>query len=176
MILAYIALSPQSGYSLKQRLASSPATVYNPSPGTLYPALRRLHNAGLLSVQDAVSSGQRARRMYRLTETGRAAHEAWLREPVDKASVATDLGLHLMRFAMMQDTVDRASVLRFLGDLAEGLESFIGDIKSYLAQVPPDRVHGALALEHGIAVHQASLDWARAARESLAAREGLREP
>lgn len=167
VILAYIALSPESGYSLKQLFAASPAAVYNPSPGALYPALRRLTAAGLLSAEDAVSAGQRARRLYRLTATGRAAHEAWLRQPVDPATVANDLGLHLMRFAMMQDTVERARVLEFLRDLEAALASFVDGIKSYLAQVPPDRVHGTLALEHGIAVHQASLDWARAARDRL---------
>lgn len=171
VILAYIALSPQSGYSLKQRFASSPATVYNPSPGALYPALRRLLTAGLLSAEDAVSSGQRSRRMYRLTESGRAAHDAWLHEPVDKAEAASQLGLHIMRFANMQDTVERAHVLKFLQDLADGLESFIEGTKSYLAtEVTPDRVHATLALEHGIAVHQASLDWARATHADLSGR------
>jgi DNA-binding PadR family transcriptional regulator len=168
VLLAYIVMSPQSGYSLKRLFAATPATVYNPSPGALYPALRRLAGAGLLSAEDAVSRGQRTRRLYQATEAGHAAHEAWLREPVRKATVAQDLGLHLMRFAMMQDTVERAHVLAFLRDLAEGLESFIEGVRSYLAtEIEPGRTHATLALEHGIAVHQASLDWAHSAYDTL---------
>lgn len=168
MLIGYIALRPQSGYSLKQLFATTPANVYRPSPGALYPALRRLVNAGLLSAEDEVSRGQRARRLYRLTEAGRAAHQAWLREPVDKGAVPNDLGLHLMRFAMMQDTVERAYVLEFLRDLEEGLAMFIERVRSHLAtEIEPGRTHAVLALEHGIAVHQASLDWAREARDRL---------
>jgi DNA-binding MarR family transcriptional regulator len=168
VLLAYISMRPQSGYSLKRLYRSFPATVNIPSAGALYPALRRLSNAGLLSSEETVSAGQRTQRLYHLTEAGRAVHEAWLREPVDQATVANDLGLHLVRFAMMQDTVDRADVLVFLRDLAAGLETFIERTKSYLAtEVPQGQIHGALALQHGIAVHQASLDWARDALRKL---------
>jgi DNA-binding PadR family transcriptional regulator len=168
VLLAHVALSPESGYSLKKLFATTPATVYTPSPGALYPALRRLSAAGLLRAEEAVSAGQRTQRLYHITEAGRAAREAWLREPVDQATVAENLGMHIMRFAMMQDTVERADVLAFLGDLAAGLETFIEGIKSYLANgVPPGRTHAALALEHGIAAHQASLDWAREAYAAL---------
>jgi hypothetical protein len=119
-------------------------------------------------VEEAVSRGQRTRRLYQATEAGRAAHEAWLREPVRKETVASDLGLHLMRFALMQDTVERVRVLAFLREPAEGLESFIDGIRSYLAtELEPGQTHAALALEHGIAVHQASLDWARSAYDTL---------
>jgi DNA-binding PadR family transcriptional regulator len=57
VLIAYIVMSPQSGYSLKRLFAATPATVYNPSPGALYPALRRLVSADLLSVEEAVSRG-----------------------------------------------------------------------------------------------------------------------
>lgn len=170
VLLAYVALSPESGYSLKRLFATTPATVYTPSPGALYPALRRLSAAGLLRSEETVSAGKRTQRLYHITQEGRAVHEAWLREPVDQATVAENLGLHIMRFAMMQDTVDRADVLAFLRDLAAGLETFIDGIKSYLATgLPRGRIHGVLALEHGIAVHQASLDWARDAYAALSA-------
>lgn len=168
VLLGYISMRPQSGYSLKRLYVSFPATVNIPSAGALYPALRRLSNAGLLSSEETVSAGQRTQRLYSLTEAGRAVHEAWLREPVNQATVANDLGVHLVRFAMMQDTVDRADVLAFLQDLAAGLEIFIERTESFLAtKVPPGRIHGALALKHGIAVHRASLDWARSAYAAL---------
>jgi hypothetical protein len=67
-------------------------------------------------------------------------------------------------------------VLAFLRDLAEGLESFIEGIRSYLAaELEPGRTHAALALEHGIAVHQASLDWARSAYDTLSGGRGSRD-
>jgi DNA-binding PadR family transcriptional regulator len=44
---------------------------YDLSPGTLYPILHQLHDAGYLTCKDAVISGKR-RRNYRLTRKGKA--------------------------------------------------------------------------------------------------------
>ena len=96
------------------RLNSSPSSVYQPSPGALYPALRRLEARGLLRA----ATGRRAQRMYQVTDVGRAVHVEWLRQPVVPATVGAQLGLHLMRFALMENHLPRESVLAFLTDLA----------------------------------------------------------
>ena len=168
-MLAYIVRSPESGYGLKRLFSATPAGVYRPSPGALYPALRRLVARGLITVEnDEGQAGHRPRKLYRVTEAGRAAHVDWLRRPVDQASVASNLGLHIMRFAMMQGKLDRQEVLTFLKDLAAGLRAFIEGVERYLAEdVPPGRIHAALALQHGVAVHRASLAWAVATKEFL---------
>jgi len=130
--------------------------------------LRRLLKRGLLSVEDAVSPGHRAQRLYQATEAGLAAHLDWLQQPVDPATVGTDLGIHLMRFVLMEDYVERPRVIAFLAELASALDSFITNLEHYLViGGKPGRLHGRLALEHGIATHRASLDWAREAIATL---------
>jgi DNA-binding PadR family transcriptional regulator len=169
VLLGHIAQEPQSGYALKRQFSATPASVYNPSPGALYPALRRLVRRGLLSVREAVSAGGRELRLYQVTEAGSATHLNWLRQPVDPDTVANDLGLHLMRFALMENRVEREEVLTFLKDLANALDGFVSGMERYLAsETHAFQRHAALALEHGIAVHRASLEWARAAMEALA--------
>lgn len=177
MLLSYIAHEPCSGYSLRRQFNATPASVYQPSPGALYPALRRLVSRGLLSVDDRVSAGRRRLRLYQVTEAGRAAHLDWLRGPVDPATVAQDLGLHLMRFVMMENNLEREEVLAFLNAVADALADFVSLMERYLASASPaDRpwaehpapTHGRLALEHGIATHRVSLQWARSAMEALA--------
>jgi DNA-binding PadR family transcriptional regulator len=169
VLLGFIAREPMSGYGLKRRFSASPAGLYQPSPGALYPALRRLVARGLLSVQDAVSRGRRELRLYHVTEAGRAAHLDWLREPVDPVSVVADLGLHLMRFAMMENQLERAEVLAFLAGLADALDGFVSGMERYVASgAQSGRRHAELALEHGIAVHRASLEWTRSAMAALA--------
>ena len=137
----------------------------------MYPALRRLVARGLLTVEEKVSRGHREQRLYHATEAGHAVHKEWLRQPVDPAtvSVSNNLGLHLMRFVMMEDELDREEVLAFLKSLAVALEGFISGLERYIASGAPAHLQLAgLALEHGVAVHQASLDWARAAMAQLA--------
>ena len=177
MLLSYIAREPCSGYGLRRQFSATPSSVYQPSPGALYPALRRLVSRGLLSVDEKVSAGRRTLRLYQVTEAGRAAHRDWLRGPVDPATVAQDLGLHLMRFVMMENNLEREEVLAFLKAVADALGDFITLMERYLASgSPADRPwaaqpapqHGRLALEHGIATHRVSLQWARSAMEALA--------
>src|SRR5437016_10656254 len=96
ILLGLICAEPSSGYDLKRRFATTPIGVYQPSSGTLYPALRRLERQGLVRPQSSQDSqSTRRRRVYEPTGTGRAVHRSWLRNPVEPATVARDLGLHL---------------------------------------------------------------------------------
>jgi len=146
--------------------------IYQPSSGALYPALHRLEQKGLVRAQAASGrAGQSARhrRVYEPTRTGRAAHESWLRTPVDPATVSRDLGLHLMRFVMMEHLLPRDEVLRFLQHLADALTAFTAGLEHYTAAADLSDRHPRLALDHGLAVHRASLQWARHTIAALAA-------
>lgn len=168
MLLGLIAREPESGYGLKKRFSTSPAGVYQPSPGALYPALRRLVARGLLAVEETVSRSHRELRLYRATEAGRAVFLRWLRQPVDPATVEADLKMHLMRFAMMDSQLEPEEVRTFLKGLADALDGFVSDLERYLASgAEDDQRHAQIALRHGILTHRASLDWARSALTEL---------
>lgn len=172
IVLGLVCMAPSSGYDLKRTFAATPMGVYQPSSGTLYPALHRLERHGLVEAQSRRSRatpGQsaRGRRMYEPTEAGRAAHAQWLRAPVAPATVAADLGLHLMRFVLMEHQLPPAEVVTFLHGLAGALEAFTAQLEKYATATDfPDR-HPRLALDHGLAVYQASLRWAEHTAASL---------
>jgi DNA-binding PadR family transcriptional regulator len=173
VLLGYIAAQPRSGYGLKRTFSSTPSSVYQPSPGALYPALRRLVRRGLVTVEETVSEHGRALRLHRITRAGLAEHMCWLRQPVAAESVGSDLGLHVMRFAMMENRLPPDEVLAFLTGLADALDGFVEGMEGYAASAADvQRRHAALALEHGIAVHRASLEWVRSALGTLAAPAG----
>ena len=159
VLLGLVAGRPQSGYELRKTLTDTPASVYRPSPGALVPALRRLEQRRLLRVETVTSMGRRTRRVYHLTGAGRAEHLAWVRQPVDPPTVAKDLGLHLMRFVMMEQLLPTTEVLAFLQTLAGALEDFITAVDAYSLSMPLPGRHPLLALQHGIEVHRASLRW-----------------
>ncbi len=161
ILIGLVCRSPASGYDLKRIFAATPMGLYQPSSGALYPALRRLEAKGLVQALDGTAASARPRRVYEPTPAGWAAHTSWLRTPVEVATVARDLGLHLMRFVMMEHTSSREEVLSFLGDLKDALAAFTAGLERHAAPTAQlgDR-HPALALEHGLAVHRASLQWA----------------
>jgi DNA-binding PadR family transcriptional regulator len=164
ILLGLICTSPSSGYDLKRIFASTPMGIYQPSSGTLYPALRRLEHSGLVRAQ--APSGQdgpsaRHRRVYEPTQAGRAAHLGWLHTPIETATVARDLGLHLMRFVMMEHLFRPDEVVKFLQSLADALAAFTAELERYQAAADLGDRYPRLALEHGLAVHLASLQWAK---------------
>jgi DNA-binding PadR family transcriptional regulator len=172
ILLGLICTAPSSGYDLKRIFADTPMGLYQPSSGTLYPALRRLEQRGLVKGQaPSAQEGQpaRHRRVYEPTQTGRVAHLEWLRTPVEPATVSPELGLHLMRFVMMEHLLPPGEVLAFVRNLAGTLAVHTAQLKQYAAASDfPDR-HPRLALGHGIAVHHASLRWAEQTIAALSA-------
>ena len=167
ILLGTIDAGPSSGYQLKKHFSASPSSIYQPSPGALYPALRRLEARGLLRAE-RISNGRRDQRRYHATEAGHHAHLDWLRQPVVPDRVGADLGLYLMRFAQMENRLPPADVLAFLTDLAAALEAFVAGLERFLASgALAGRPLPELAVGHGLAVHRASLDWARSALKTL---------
>jgi DNA-binding PadR family transcriptional regulator len=170
ILIGLVCLSPASGYDLKRTFAVTPMGVYQPSSGSLYPALRRLEAKGLVRALDGTGESARHRRVYEPTEAGRSAHAAWLRTPVAAPTVARDLGLHLMRFVMMEHASAREEVLSFLGDLKDALAEFTAGMERYAAaSTQQGGRHPALALDHGVEVYRASLRWTEHAIAELRA-------
>jgi DNA-binding PadR family transcriptional regulator len=175
ILLGLTCMAPASGYDLKRTFAATPMGVYQPSSGALYPALRRLELSGMLRAQASGQHGQsgRHRRAYEPTETGRAAHADWLRTPVEAATVPRDLGLHLMRFVMMEHLFPPEDVVRYVQDLAEALAAFTAELEQHAAVAGLGDRHPRLALDHGLAVHRASLSWAQQTIAELSAAAGF---
>lgn len=171
VLLGAIARAPSTGYDLKQRFATTPLGVYQPSSGALYPALRRLERRGLLRAgpgKPGDHASARRRYVYEITEQGRAIHGAWVRQPVEPATIARDLPLHLMRFVMMEPLLPRAEVLAFLADLRDALAALLEGLEAYVASAPFEERHPSLAIDHGIAMFSSSLAWARRTFSTLA--------
>jgi hypothetical protein len=64
-------------------------------------------------------------------------------------------------------------VMAFLADLGDALDGFVTGVEQFAASRQGTLgQHALLALEHGIAVHRASLEWVRSAMAALAAEPG----
>ena len=167
ILLSLLEDEARTGYELKRHFRTTPSGVYEPSSGALYPALQRLESRGFLRAEQA-PSGRRSRLLYRTTAKGRAATLSWLREPLDPVTVGRDLGLHLMRFVVMERRLSTDEVRAFLSSLVAALEAFVDNLELYMLTTSLPGRHPRLALEHGLAVHHASLAWARAAVNAVA--------
>jgi transcriptional regulator len=75
LILKVVALGPVHGYSVAQRLQQVSRDVVQVPQGSLYPALHRLENRGLLAAEWRQTDSGREAKFYRLTRKGRAQLE-----------------------------------------------------------------------------------------------------
>ena len=72
LVLEVLAARPAHGYDVIGSLRSRSGGVFDLPEGTVYPALHRLEKAKLLTSAWSTESGRR-RRIYELTQAGRAA-------------------------------------------------------------------------------------------------------
>jgi PadR family transcriptional regulator PadR len=73
LILKVIALGPVHGYAISQRLEQVSRGVVQAPEGSLYPALHRLENRGLLAADWKQTDTGREAKFYKLTRKGRTA-------------------------------------------------------------------------------------------------------
>jgi PadR family transcriptional regulator PadR len=71
LILEALVREPSHGYRIAQRIKERSQGVLDFKEGTLYPALHKLENEGMVESYDSVENG-RTRRYYRITKSGRA--------------------------------------------------------------------------------------------------------
>jgi PadR family transcriptional regulator PadR len=71
LILKTLALAPNHGWGIQQRIRQVSRDTLSVSQGSLYPALHRLEAAGLIASEMTTSENNRKARVYRLTASGR---------------------------------------------------------------------------------------------------------
>jgi transcriptional regulator len=76
LILKTLALGPNHGWGIQQRIKQVSREALSVSQGSLYPALHRLEAAGVVSSEMAASDNNRKARIYTLTAAGRRRLEA----------------------------------------------------------------------------------------------------
>ena len=75
IVLAALASGPAHGYAVIEAIRARSGQAFNLPEGTVYPALHRLHEAGLLSSRWTTAESGRRRRIYALTKRGEQALE-----------------------------------------------------------------------------------------------------
>jgi transcriptional regulator len=73
LVLKSLSWGEKHGYQVARWLEEATDAVLTLEEGTLYPALHRLHNRGLVEAEWGTSENNRRAKYYRLTPAGRRA-------------------------------------------------------------------------------------------------------
>lgn len=168
-LLGLLRQSPQSGYDLRKTFANTPMRHFSDSPGSIYPALRRLESRGWVSSKADAGHNARKRQVYRVTPAGKTAFVEWLSSPVGREEVIHKLDELKLRFAFLGGNVEPEVTLQFTAQMQEALESYVKELRHYYRSFGPGigSMTGRLAFESGIILYEATLDWLRRARKEL---------
>ncbi|MGW5536581.1 PadR family transcriptional regulator [Streptomyces sp. NPDC004009] len=84
-ILALLKDGPRHGYEMIQEIAERSGGAWKPSPGSVYPTLQMLEDEGLIA-----SASEGGKKLFSLTDSGRAAAEEGPEAPWEEASRGVD--------------------------------------------------------------------------------------
>ncbi|GAA1965915.1 PadR family transcriptional regulator [Kitasatospora viridis] len=112
-ILGYLYDQPLHGYELRRRVAQLTGHVRPISDGTLYPAIKRLEQAGWLGRQTEPGTRAAPRHVLTLTEPGRAELRRRLREAEGTALTDENHWFTVLAFLRhLTAPAEQAAVLR----------------------------------------------------------------
>lgn len=145
-----------SGYDIKQFLEQFSWLIGSPSFGSLYPALHALLEEGLVSVDITARADKPLRKIYSITNAGRAALHEWLGQ-------LTLSDAPLKSFVMcliLAENLSPAGLATYLhhrrdqvADHLTGLSQTVGTTDDALD------LGQRLALDYGLAIATAELSW-----------------
>jgi DNA-binding PadR family transcriptional regulator len=170
-LMGMLSQKPRSGYDLRKTFATTAMRHYSDSPGSIYPALRRLEKrAWIAPVGPGGDKDSRKRQDFALTDAGKGTLIAWLEREVSRDDVILRTDELMLRFAFMDGNVPRSTTIRFLDQFIRERGAYAGELRAQFektsARIP---LHtGLLAFESGIKGMETQLAWAQEARTRLA--------
>ena len=153
---------PQSGYDLMKQFESTSLGNCSSSPGAVYPALKRLEEAGLIAGEVENEDTLRPRQVYHVTDTGTTALRECLAAPVTRYDVTRNIGLVILRFVFAGTVLGPEEAVRILTELADEIEAYVPELEAELKSIPEEAPRfGKLALRHTVDSYRWQARWAR---------------
>ena len=155
-ILGLLNRQPMSGYDIKRFLKSLSWLIDSPSFGSLYPALHALLENGLVTVEVVSRQDKPPRKIYSITEAGRQVLQEWLGQPIGSG---VSLKAFLMRLVLASN-LSQAGLVAYLEQRRTQVAAHQLDLEQTAGVIDEGMDLGErLALEYGLAVAAAELDW-----------------
>jgi PadR family transcriptional regulator AphA len=169
VILGMLAARPRSGYQIKRLVDNSARFFWAASYGQIYPELKRLEHAGLVTGADK-SQGARQRTVYRLTAKGRRAAKAWIQRPPEVFELRDEALLQLF-FAGSIDRSRAPQVAREQAAQATERAAVLRRLEEEVGQKESDEYSpdlGSLTvLRYGVELNEWAAEWFERAADQL---------
>ena len=172
-ILGALSIEAMSGYDIKNVLGRTIGHFWNEGYGQIYPTLKQLSSAGLVTSQVEASSGKPDRHIYTMTEAGWEELRDWLARPVESEQPGrSELLLKLFFGRHIPAATNLNHVRRHRQMLATLIARYQAIEAELNAETDPNQPYWLITLRHGLAVTRASLTWCDETIQHLSELEG----
>lgn len=163
LCLAVLKAGPASGYEIKKTLEAAPYSHFQETSfGALYPALAKLSEEGLIAGSEQAQDKRPDKKVYRLTDAGRARLRDALMRPPAPDKYRSDFLLVLF----LADLLPQEHVI-------EVMDARIADLEKEAQRMRECALDGATAAQrfvhgYGLAYYEFASAWLRENRGRLA--------
>jgi DNA-binding PadR family transcriptional regulator len=165
-LLGFLQQSPLHGYQLYQQLCNPAGLrrVWYLKQAHLYALLSKLEEIGYIASSIQQQETRPARRVFRLTPTGREAFHAWLSSPVQRPRQMRDEFQTKLYFAQIQS---REACRQLIAVQRQACYQWLAVQQKSAEQESTDNDFGWLVNQYRAKQIQAVLDWLDACQERL---------
>ena len=103
ILLGFLSYGPQTGYELKKHIDNSTQFFWHAKLSQIYPTLGELAQQGFVEANVVPQEGKPDKKIYCITEAGRATLMDWLAEPINKLPPTKDPALLKLFFSGVLD-------------------------------------------------------------------------
>lgn len=165
VVLGLLFLAPCTLYSLKKQFEGGISLFYSASLGSIGTALVVLTERGHVVVSESVENG-RSKKTFSVTERGRSAFLAWMREPITQRDFET-IALSRLFFLGLLPKPDRSEVLARIHERQQADEAALRELALQLDAMEVPAEHREVfryqrqVLEYGLLSYRAVGDFFR---------------
>ncbi|MEV6349124.1 PadR family transcriptional regulator [Actinoplanes sp. NPDC051851] len=176
-LLAALIDRESSGYDLAKRFSASVANFWTATPQQLYRELDRMESAGLLSARLVKQEKRPDKRLFSVTELGRAALKTFTAQDPKPTTVRDELLIQVEALAHADVPSVRAAIRTRMRLSAQRVEAYQRQLAEILGTrtheeflATGNRIGPYLTLQRGISFERENISWGELALDILARR------
>lgn len=158
-VLGLLTYAPLSGYDIRRIYSQSMGNVWSESYGHIYPILKRLEEEGLATPEVVRQEGKPDRKVYTITDAGRAEARAWLAQPSEAHKERVEVLLKVFLSWETGSAEAIAQVRAFRDEHEAHLARYAGYAEGIAAEAAPPAPYWMLTVRCGQRLSQAMVEW-----------------
>lgn len=175
-LLGLLNYSDMTGYELAKAFNASLSFFWQAQTSQIYRELNKMEEQGCLSSRIEVQTDKPNKRIYSITETGKAELRSWLKAPMPDELLPTRSEVLLrLFFSSERTTAENIEALKQIVASYEAQISGLGAVEASIREYKPlahtdmDMLYWDLTADFGRAYSKMCLEWAQKCIERLEA-------